>query len=47
MARIGYSAGFSALAAINLAFLLPLFYLVFNGRAIRDSQGVPKEHQDL
>lgn len=47
MGRVGYSAGFSTLAAINFTFLLPLFFLVFNGRAIRDNQGVPKEHQDL
>jgi hypothetical protein len=47
MSVIGYAAGFSLLAAINLAFLLPLVFLVFKGQAIRESQGVPKEHQDL
>jgi hypothetical protein len=47
MARIGYSAGFSTLAALNLVFMLPVVVLAFNGKAIRDKQGVPEVHIDL
>jgi hypothetical protein len=47
MARIGFSSGFTALALINLAAILPLVFLVFKGQSVRDAQGTPKEHEDL
>jgi hypothetical protein len=46
-ARVGYTAAFSALAAVNALFLVSLVVLAVAGERIRERQGVPKEHEDL
>lgn len=47
MADIGFDRGFGLLAALNFVALLPLVFLIYKGKSIREKQGVPKEHQDL
>lgn len=43
----GFGVSFGVLGALNFAFMLPLFYLIFKGEQIREKQGLPEIHQDL
>lgn len=47
MGKIGYADGFTLLAMLNVATMLALSTLIFTGKAIREKQGLPKEHEDL
>jgi hypothetical protein len=47
MADIGFDRGFGLLAALNGVALIPLVFLIYKGQAIREKQGLPKDHVDL